>query len=310
MPILQAFGYAAEREAWLGWILTAIAILTVVIVTVLVLVGSLRNRKEDSRRLGRSRRGRSWIVIGGFVVPVIVLIGVLVLTFTTLRAVSTPPARPDLTVEVIGHRWWWEIRYPSASVGSISTANEIHVPVGKMVRLELVTGDVIHSFWTPQLAGKRDLIPGQRNTLWIRADSVGAYRGQCGEYCGLQHAHMASVVVAESPADFERWLAQLRSPAVTSENDDVQRGRDVFERSACAFCHTIRGTDAGGRLGPDLTHFASRTTLAAGTLQNNRGNLAGWIANPQELKPGTLMPALPLSPSELHAVVAYLETLQ
>ncbi len=311
MPIFRAFGFAAEREAWLGWILTAVAIVVVLVVAALVLVGILKDRKEDRRRLGRSRRGTSWIVVGGLVVPVVVLIGVLILTFTTLRAVASPPARPDLVVEVIGHQWWWEVRYPSeAPAQTVSTANEIHIPAGKMVRLDLVTRDVIHSFWTPQLAGKRDLIPGQRNTLWIRADSAGVYRGQCGEYCGLQHAHMSSLVIAEAPTEFDRWLEQQRSPAVAPEGDDIERGRAVFEHAACAFCHTIRGTGAGGRLGPDLTHLASRSTLAAGALRNTRGNLAGWIVNPQELKPGTLMPALPLSPSELHAIVGYLETLR
>jgi cytochrome c oxidase subunit 2 len=311
MPIFRAFGYAAEREAWLGWILSAGAIVTVLIVTLLVLVGSLRNRRADSRRLGRSGRGTSWIVIGGFIVPIAVLIGVLILTFTTLRAVASPPSHADLVVEIIGHRWWWEVRYPSdAPTRTVITANEIHIPAGEMVRLDLTTADVIHSFWTPELAGKRDLIPGRRNTLWLRADSVGVYRGQCGEYCGLQHANMSSLVVAQPPAEFEGWLDQQRDRAATPESGDVERGRDVFVKSACAFCHTIRGTEAGGRLGPDLTHLASRTTLAAGTLRNTRGNLAGWIANPQELKPGTLMPALPLTPTELHAVVGYLETLR
>jgi cytochrome c oxidase subunit II len=311
MNLLQAFGYAAEREAWLGWILIAVAAFTVVVVSGLVLAASLRHRGEENRRIARGRRGTAWILIGGVIVPVAVLAGVLFLTFTTLTAVASPPSRPVLTIEVVGHTWWWEVRYPGESPGrTVVTANEIHVPVGETVRLVLGTADVIHSFWTPQLAGKMDLIPGQRNTLWLRADSAGTYRGQCGEYCGLQHAHMASLVVAQSPTEFARWLDIQRDPSLAPGQDEAILGRDVFVRSACALCHTIRGTEAGGRLGPDLTHLASRATLAAGTLRNTRGNLAGWIANPQELKPGTLMPAVPLAPAELRALLVYLETLR
>jgi cytochrome c oxidase subunit 2 len=169
---------------------------------------------------------------------------------------------------------------------------------------------VIHSFWIPQLGGKTDLIPGQMNVTWLEADSAGVYRGQCGEYCGLQHAKMAMAIVAESPGDFSRWLDRQRQPAAAPADSDAAAGARTFAGSGCALCHTVRGTLAGGRFGPDLTHLAGRRSIAAGSLPNTRGNLAGWIANPQAIKPGTQMPVVPLRPSELLAVVAFLQGLK
>jgi cytochrome c oxidase subunit 2 len=178
------------------------------------------------------------------------------------------------------------------------------------VRLELSTADVIHSFWIPQLAGKTDLIPGQRNVMWIEADSGGSYWGHCGEYCGVQHANMMMSVVAQEPDDFARWADRQRQAALTPAAPLAAEGADVFRGSACATCHAVRGTPAGGDLGPDLTHVGSRAMLAAGTLPNSHGNLAGWVANPQGIKPGVLMPSVPLEPEQLHAVVAYLQSLR
>lgn len=250
--------------------------------------------------------GLSWIVIGGVVMPAIILLGTMVYSLAVLAQTSRPNGKPALAVQVVGHRWWWEVRYPGTSPEQVFvTANEIHIPVGVPVRLELTTADVIHSFWIPQLAGKTDLIPGQRNVAWIEADTAGRYWGHCGEYCGLQHANMMMTVVAEPAAEFTGWLAAQRLPAAAGG-----QGRAVFDRSACAVCHTVRGTDAAGILGPDLTHVASRATIAAGALANSQGNLVGWIANPQGIKPGVLMPAVPLSPGDLQAVVSYLRELE
>jgi cytochrome c oxidase subunit 2 len=217
-----------------------------------------------------------------------------------------------MTIEVTGHQWWWEVKYLSPSPAAITTtANEIHIPVGVPVRFKLDSGDVIHSFWIPQLGGKTDVIPGQTNYTWLQASRPGRYRGQCAEFCGAQHAHMVLYVVADDPATFAAWSTAQLLAAQAPSTPDAQRGQAVFE-TRCAVCHTIRGTDylTGGRAGPDLTHLMSRSTIAAGLLANNTGNLHGWIANPAALKPGTLMPPTGLAPDELHAVVAYLRTLK
>jgi cytochrome c oxidase subunit II len=191
-----------------------------------------------------------------------------------------------------------------------TTANEIHVPVGRMVVLELRSTDVIHSFWPISLGAKRDQIPGKENSLWLRADRPGVYRGQCAEFCGHQHAKMAFLVVAERPDSFERWLATQRDTAATPADSLTRRGQEVFLGSSCVMCHAIAGTPAGSRIGPDLTHLAGRRTIAAGTLPNTRGNLAGWIVDPQTIKPGAKMPPNLLPPADLQALLAYLETLR
>jgi cytochrome c oxidase subunit 2 len=192
----------------------------------------------------------------------------------------------------------------------VTTANEIHIPVGRPVAFELVSTDVIHSFWTPNLSPKRDQIPGDENSLWFQADSAGVYRGMCAEFCGHQHAKMAFLVVAEPPGQFAAWLAGQRDTALTPTASLTRRGKDVFLSSSCVMCHAISGTPAGSRVGPDLTHVASRRTLAAGTLPNTRGNLTGWIVDPQVIKPGVKMPPSQFSGPDLTALVAYLETLK
>jgi cytochrome c oxidase subunit 2 len=307
---LRTYGYVAGREAWLGWILLGIAAAVVLVVTALVLAGSRRRKAPGADLVGREGDGLRWIVVGGVVVPSIILLLVLVLTVATQAAIATPVGA-DLTVRVTGHQWWWEVRYLDRSPSLIATtANEIHIPVGRAVRLEVVTGDVIHSFWIPELAGKTDLIPGQENAMWLEADRPGVYYGQCAEYCGLQHAKMAMEVVADPPEVFARWLAHQRAPAESSARSDAAAGAKVFASTACALCHTVRGTLAGGRLGPDLTHVAGRRMIAAGTVPNTRGNLLGWIENPQAFKPGTLMPAVPLDGGQLDDLAAYLQSLR
>ena len=216
--------------------------------------------------------------------------------------------RSALTVDVIGHRWWWEVRYPSRG---IVTANDVHVPVGQPVRIVLTSVDVNHSFWVPQLTCKTDLIPGVTNSMWIQADHAGTFRGQCAEYCGVQHAQMIFYVVADPPATFQQWLATQAAPAAAQPvGSALAQGQQVFETAPCASCHTIRGTTARGTLGPDLTHFGSRVSVGAGARPNTTGNLAGWIIDSQGIKPGNLMPPMQLSPQDLQALIAYLESLK
>ena len=308
---LRPAGPVALREARLGWLLLAIAAVVIVVVGALVLVAVLRRRPPAlAREILPEQGGVRWVVVGGVVVPAVVLAVVLVLSTRTTAAVAHAPSRAAASVQVIGHRWWWELRYRGASPDDqFTTANELHLPVGQPVRLELQTADVIHSFWVPQLAGKLDLIPGQHNVLWIEADSAGAYYGSCAEYCGRQHAGMGLAVVAEPPAQFARWLDTQRQPAAQPGQGDAAAGAQVFARSACALCHSVRGTGAGGAVGPDLTHIGSRRTIA-GLLPNRTGELLAWISAPQALKPGVLMPAVPLQPDELRQVAAYLQTLR
>jgi cytochrome c oxidase subunit 2 len=307
---LRTFGLIGDRLATLGWILLIISSAVVLVVSVLVLAGVLRRGTRSFAPVEPAGGGLRWIVVGGIVVPTLILVAVFVFTVLTQAAVAAPAAPPGVTVRVTGHQWWWEVQYLDSSPDrTATTANEIHIPVGRPVRLEIVAGDVIHSFWVPELAGKTDLIPGQTNVTWLQADQPGVYRGQCAEYCGMQHSKMAMSVVAEPPAAFDRWLQRQRQPAAPPTDADRAAGEAVFAGSACALCHTIRGTPARGRLGPDLTHLAGRRTIAAGTLPNTRGYLAGWIADPQALKPGNVMPAVPLKPTELQVLITYLQSL-
>jgi cytochrome c oxidase subunit 2 len=203
--------------------------------------------------------------------------------------------------------WWWEVLYPETGV---LTANEMYIPVGKPVRLELTSTDVVHSFWVPRLNGKRDLIPGVENTFWIQADQAGVYRGQCGEYCGTQHANMAFEVIALETEDFDEWVFSQRPVSLESTVPVVEQGRQVFLTAGCVQCHAIRGTQAAGNAGPDLTHLGSRRMIGGAMLPNTRGNLMGWIADPQSIKPGVKMPRTYLEADDLQALVTYLENLQ
>lgn len=309
--VLRPASQPAHTLSVLGWWLLAIGAAVIVIIGVLELVPVFRRRGgtvADTPVSGAPASTR-WIIIG-VALTSIVMIAVFAYSMTVLAETSRPHERAALTIQIVGHRWWWEARYPpSDSTPELSTANELHIPVGVPVRLEVSSGDVIHSFWIPRLQGKIDLIPGQLNEFWIRADSAGRYRGQCAEYCGLQHTNMAVFVTAESARDFSSWRQAQSQPAAQPRNGEAAQGERVFMQT-CALCHTIRGTDARGRMGPDLTHVASRQTLAAGTLTNSRGNLAGWIVNAPSLKPGADMPKIDLAPSQLHSVVTYLETLR
>jgi cytochrome c oxidase subunit II len=230
------------------------------------------------------------------------------LTGKSLAAMRSPQA---LEIEVVSRQWWWEFKYRDpVPARLLTTANELHIPVGRPISLKLNSRDVIHSFWVPSLAGKRDLIPGQENTLVLQADAPGVYRGLCAEFCGHQHAKMGFLVVAEPPEDFERWREHQLQPAQPPADALAQRGQQVFLTGPCVMCHAIQGTDAFATLGPNLTHLASRQSLAANTVPNVRGHLAGWILNAQSIKPGNKMPSISLPPEDLHALLAYLEGLK
>lgn len=335
---LETGGRGAAEIGWLWNLMLVIGTVTTVLVVALLLYALFRRRagdrppeadrpadargerandesggrgREDSGRPRSEQLGARWMVAGGIVFPAVVLSVLFVLTLMVMGAIY-PRRGQDapLTIEVTGKQWWWEVRY----VGNepqrmVRSANEIHIPTGERVRVRLRAADVIHSFWVPGLQGKMDMIPGRTTETWLQADRPGVWRGQCAEFCGVQHAKMALVVVAHEPAEFAQWIAREARPA-SPPRGALAADRDVFVRAGCELCHTVRGTSAMASAGPDLTHVASRRTLAAGELPNTQGNLYGWIANPQALKPGSKMPAVPLAPDELHAIVRYLSTLR
>ena len=244
-------------------------------------------------------------------VTFIALFIVLVTSIVSGKKVHGVSAENPVTIQVTGHQWWWEFTYlDSQPDHTLTTANEIHVPTGQRVAINTSSGDVIHSFWAPSITGKRDLIPGYSTSFTFQIDRPGVYRGQCAEFCGLQHAHMGFSIVAESPEQFETWKQQQLAPAKDPTDQMTQKGRDVFLKHACVMCHTIRGTQAASRFGPDLTHVASRSMIAAETLPNTPGALTGWILDPQQQKPGTKMAPNTLAPDDLQALITYLETLQ
>jgi cytochrome c oxidase subunit II len=259
----------------------------------------------------RERQATRAILLVGAVIPAVILVPLLLWTMRTLAALDPEARRPDLVVEVTGKQWWWEVRYrDSRPSRNFVTANEVHIPVGRRVELRLTSTDVIHSFWVPELQGKTDLIPGRENVTWIEASRPGVYRGRCAEYCGHQHANMGFLVIAQPVAEYEAWAARQRQPAA-APNDSLGRiGRQAFLVSACALCHAVRGTPAGGNAGPDLTHVAGRRTLAAALLPNTPGHLGGWITNPQALKPGSRMPRVPLSADAFRHIHQYIQTLK
>lgn len=300
---LSPGGPEAALLGQLAWVLFIGAALIFVFVMALAAVAVFsRPRAIDGER---------WIVGGGLVFPVTVLSVLLVYAYRTGASIADVGVPGALQIEVIGRLWWWEVRYRNPDGSQTVLANELRVPVGRPVELFLTSDDVIHSFWLPALAGKLDMIPGHVNRLVFSADRPGIHRGQCAEYCGRQHAFMAFYVIAEDPADFERWLARESRPAVPPSEPFLREGLEAFMRGGCGTCHTIRGTQADGRLGPDLTHIGSRRSLGAGVLDNHVGTIAGWIADTQTIKPGSLMPETRVfSGRELRAVAAYLDSLE
>jgi len=284
---------------------------TVLYVAVLVALAVALLRRESTAADDHpaERRTTALLVLWtGFIA--VVLVGFTAASYAVDRDLLARD--PDaLHVRVTAKQWWWQVEYldPDPSKQFI-TANELHLPVDRMTRIELAAGDVIHSLWIPNLNGKTDLIPGRKTDLALTPRRVGRFRGQCAEFCGLQHAHMALDIQVDSAAGFAAWKQRQLQPAIFPARADARHGAALFQSSACVMCHAISGTEANGRTGPDLTHFASRRTIAAGTRPLTRGDLAAWIADPQRIKPGNNMPAVDLEPDELNALVAYLMTLQ
>jgi cytochrome c oxidase subunit 2 len=259
----------------------------------------------------KPQTGATRSVVVALGLSTVALFGLLIASIGTDRALASLALTNALSIEVTAHQWWWEIRYDDPQPSRVFvTANELHIPVGRPVFVRLKSDDVIHSFWVPNLHGKKDLIPGRDATIKFRADRVGTFRGQCAEFCGYQHANMAFLVIAQSPQDYEGWVQTQLATAREPADDTQRRGQEVFLGTTCVMCHTIQGTQAQGKTAPDLTHLASRQTLAAGTLPNSRGHLAGWILDPQSIKPGVNMPANPLPAEDLHPLLAYLESLK
>ena len=302
---LHSHGPAAGPTQWLDWIFTSIVCLVCLIVAVLLVWALIRRRPADAGDI-RSRQGEGlmWIYVGTGV-STAALIAMAIYAVMALNAVANPPTEPALTIRVTGYDWWWSADYPATDGSAFATANEIHIPTGQPVRVELKTADVIHAFWVPQLAGKTQMIPGTTNVQWLQADQPGIYRGQCTQFCGLQHAHMAFEVVAQSPSDFAAWRAHQAEPAAATSDP----GQQIFIDN-CGSCHAVRGTAAAGGHAPDLTHLMSRRQLGAGTLDNTPANLALWIAHPQKVKPGVNMADTVLPPADLVRLETYLGTLK
>lgn len=305
--ILDPQGPAAAHIADLWWLLFWLALAVLVFVFAFLALALFRQRPAEIDPQRAQRAGARVIIWAGVIMPAIVLAVVYVATLWTLRALATPAIPEGLTIHVIGRLWWWEVQYPEQQ---FVTANEIHIPVGQPVRIVLSSPNVIHSFWVPELHGKMDLVPGAVNSMWIQADQPGVYWGECAEFCGTQHAKMNFLVIAQPAEEYQAWLEQQQQPAAIPTDTLAYQGQQVFFSANCLYCHAIRGTDATGNLGPDLTHLASRRTLGAAIQENTLGNLGGWIVGPQHIKPGNLMPPSDLTSTELQALLAYLATLE
>jgi cytochrome c oxidase subunit II len=313
---LDPQGPAAERLALLSWAIFAFLGVITVAVLAVVALALFRRRSATPAEEAQLRVERRLIVGGGIVLPVIVAVVLMILNVGAGVAVAGHSGKPAgiglgpgaaAEIEVIGRQFWWEVRYPGQG---IVTANEIHIPVGRRVPVAFRSVDVIHAFWVPQLHGKIDLTPGHETYLVLEASRAGVFRGQCAEYCGVQHALMGLLVVAQPEEEYDAWLAGQAEPATEPETDEQELGLETFLRVGCGSCHAIAGTPAEGQLGPDLTHFGSRQTIGAATVPNDRGNLGGWIVDPQRIKPGNLMPPQRVGSDELAALLDYLESLR
>jgi cytochrome c oxidase subunit 2 len=294
---------------WHFLIITA-SIVTAIVFLALLIALFKRHRPVEPEEPAVQARLTRWVSASAAMTLVIIVV-FLFTDFRLGRAIATIPAQTPLHVNVIGHQWWWEFQYTDSVPSNwITTANELHIPVGRPVVLNMSSPDVIHSFWVPDLSGKKDLIPGHQTETWIEADSAGVYRGQCAEFCGMQHAKMAMLVVAEPAEKFNQWVLANRASAAEPADSTAKAGKQVFLTAGCAVCHAIGGTAAGATVGPNLTHFGSRGSIAAASLPNNRGNLGGWILDPQRIKPGAMMPPNGLDPDQLNAILAYLEGLK
>jgi cytochrome c oxidase subunit 2 len=310
--VLDAGGPQAHRIDGLWWYMfwTAAIVWVLVAGTLMYALRKGRDRKaaDAGDEMNRTLRRPVSIATG---LTVAILIATLAYDIFTGEALASLPRDKALRIQITGHQWWWEAQYidPVPS-NAITTANEIHIPVGEPVQIIGSSADVIHSVWIPSLAGKKDLIPGHATAMWLQADKPGIYRGQCAEFCGHQHAKMALLVKAEPRDQFNSWYNSQRLPSAAPSDSISKAGERIFMSKGCPLCHTVGGTLAGGRIGPPLTHIGSAYTLAAGSLKNTRDNLAAWIADPQAIKPGAHMPANDLSGQELQSIVSYLGSLK
>jgi cytochrome c oxidase subunit 2 len=278
-----------------------------VIVQVLLLVAVFRFRERDPGAIPRQVRGSATLELIWTVLPAVILIFVAFPTVGAIFRTQAAPPKDALRVRVIGHQWWWEFQYPDLG---FATASDLHLPAGRPVSLEITGADVIHSFWVPQLGGKRDAIPGSGTRIVLTADTPGEYYGQCAEFCGASHANMRHLAVVDTPEAFAAWAARQKEPAATPpDGSPAAAGLEVFRTGACVGCHTVRGVSAG-LLGPDLTHFGSRRTIAGGMLPNTPEHLTRWLKNSPAVKPGSMMPDQKLSDPEVAALVAYLQSLK
>jgi cytochrome c oxidase subunit 2 len=299
---------SSHTIAQLWWLMFIGAAVIFAVVVMLMLAAIVRRRGRPDDAPSRAPSSSALVVTGGVILPLVVLVALFALAVHAMPSTAAGRASgARLTVQVVGRQWFWQIHYPAQH---FSTANELHIPVGQPVTVEVATADVIHSFWVPELNRKIDMIPGQRNAITLEADRPGIYGGQCAEFCGLQHAQMAFLVIADEPAQFARWLRAQERPAAAPATAAAARGRSVFETTTCGACHTIAGTTATGVVGPDLTHVASRSLLAAGAILNTPQQLAAWVRSPQHVKPGAKMPPTQLSAGQLQDLDAYLETLR
>lgn len=298
---------AAHEITRLWWVMFGVACVGLTFIAVLLLLGWVRRNREALPFGGDERRATRLVVGLGIATPVVLLSALFIWSdIFVIRSTAAPTkGSTALTVHVIGHQWFWEIRYDGVPG---STVDELHIPVHTRVAVIGTTADVIHSIWVPELNRKADVIPGRTNRLLLYADRVGTYIGQCGEFCGLQHAHMQLTVIAEPRARFEQWLRTQGRPAAAAAASGP--GFVLFRAKGCANCHAIRGTSANAHVGPDLTHVGSRQTLAAGTVPNDRAHLREFVRNPQAVKPGIKMPQLPQTPSQTDELVRYLESLK
>ena len=304
--------HQATDIATLFWWMTGIAWGGLALVVALIVVAWRRAHRRpggvDDPKRGEQLAYRV-VLGGGVLMPVALIAALFVVADIFVIKTTEAPAKDatSLTVHVTGHQWWWQVRYPGTTV---VTANEIHIPVRTPVRVDADTADVIHSFWVPRLNRTIDTMPGRVNSIELYADAVGRYRGQCDEFCGLQHAHMAFYVYADPPAVFRRWLASQARPAAKPSGALAAQGEHVFMTASCANCHAIRGTPASGDVGPDLTHLQSRTTLGSLAIPNTPAELAEWVTDSQHVKPGNQMPDMRLPGPQLKALLAYLEGLR
>jgi cytochrome c oxidase subunit 2 len=315
---LSPGGPMASRIANLWWEHFWVCTAVLSVVVLLAVIGALRPRRGPAGRVGaeapttRPERRATGIVAGAVGVTAVILFVFLLGDFAVGRSLHAQDDDPGaMDIKVTAQQWWWDVHYQDGAPNErFRVSNEIHIPVGRTVRLNLESPDVIHSFWAPSLNGKKDMIPGHPISFTIRADQPGVYDGQCAEFCGMQHAKMRFQVVAQSEGDFDAWKKAQLAPAPEPQTDEQKHGREVFLTTTCVMCHTVQGTTAGSNLGPDLTHIASRQWLAAAAIPNTRGHLGGWILDPQHIKPGNKMPTQSLEPKDLRDLLDYLETLK